>query len=406
MHVGTESDLGDLMNLDDQDAEAVFIHEFTHFIQDLTTTYGLFNTYVVGEYMRMANKDIINEDPGYFEVPIQPIYAGEDNVYANNELARLMSGSGHDDEATLTDHQLRRENIDTINGPLPVDIVEIEYSDQNGNIDTFDFGELCISENMAFIVERECYPDCEPSPDLPYRSAELLVELLYPDFGLKILNVLALCDISLLFQNPGKFFYDTLRAFQNGQRTFKTPEEIYDLCFNNPPTFQQQNFNSIEDQTRWFETLAHDHMTTYLQDPYFNPFNTWTSKMIRNSVNYRFENRYFILDIARGGRIATNEGFISFYAAVGSPLVTNTFGATSLHNPNHVENMDYSLILAIDQINSALFWNQENCELVGICAPNVDRRCAKEPWLRSSDDQLCPYGLVWHHWGLTGYTPN
>lgn len=419
MHVGTKKSLRNLNKLKNEHAEAIYIHEFIHFIQDVSTTYGLFNTYVIGEYMRMANRSILASQNRIFQIPIQTIPNDPLNVHANTELAKYISGTGYDDEITITNHRLRPVNIPTQSGPLSILIVEIEYTDSNGKINTFDFGELCISESMAYIVERECYPNCEESQDLPYLAAELLASHIYPNFALSRLNVLALCDVSLLNQNPGEFFYVTLLMFKSNNMTFNKPEDIYDYCFNNPTRFSLPNLTQFEQDTRLFESYAINHITTYLQDPQFVPINNWLKSMIENAVNFRYQNRYFILDIARGGIIKNNNGFKRFFMTIGSPLVTNDKNQTTLHNPYSIEKLNYGLILAIDQVHS-LFWEfQIECKLIGFCPngfiaklnifnkkkPKVDKRCYSQPWKRCNDKNLCPFGVIWKHWELTGYSP-
>lgn len=410
MHVGTYESLTNLNTLDDEEAEATYIHEFTHFIQDITTTYGFFNTYVIGEYMRMANNSVIANPPGSFFVRVKPISAGPDNVDANLNLARLLSGSGYDNDATLVSHRLRNETITTHTTPLQIEVVEIEYTDGYGNIDFFNFGELCVSESMAYLLERECYPNCPQSPDLPYLAAEKLVDLIYPVFGTNHMNILALCDIALMQQNPGKFFYETLLYYQTHATTFTVPEDIYTWCYAQP------NFNN---GLRQFAGLAQQHLTTYLNGGIFEEVNSWLSSMMTNALNYRIQNPTFILEIARGGRLKDNTAFKRFFKTVGSPLVTNIVGETTLYNPNTNLNLNYSLILALDQIHTIFLGIKRNCDLVGICSfkwqnivnvcnkkkPKVDMRCATEPWLRSEDENICPFGIVWRHWGLTEYYP-
>ena len=410
MHVGTYTSLANLNTLDDETAEATYIHEFTHFIQDVTTTFGFFNTYVIGEYMRMANNSIIAHPLGPFTLPVEPIPAGPDNVDVNLTLSRFLSGSGEDDVVTLVRHRLRPEQVITNNTPLNIDVVEIEYTDVNGITKFFDFGELCVSESMAYIIERECYPTCPHSPEIPYLAAEKLVDLIYQPFSQNQLNILALCDLSLMQQNPGKFFYETLIQFQVNTITFNTPEEVYNWCYNLP------NFDK---GLNHFAQLAQQHLTTYLNGEIFNEINDWLQNMLTNALNYRLQNPTFVLDIARGGRLKENTAFKIFFRNVGSPLVTNTNGETTLFNPNSTSALNYSIILALDQINS-IFWGiKYNCDLVGICSarwhnivnlsnnskPKVDMRCATEPWLRSEDKKLCPLAIVWYNWGLTGYYP-
>lgn len=410
MHVGTDASLTDLNTLNDDDAEATYMHEFTHFIQDVTSTYGFFNTYVIGEYMRMANNAIIANPQGSFIVPIEPIPAGADNVDANLNLASFLSGTGDDDGIILNSHRLRAEQIQTSTTSLQIEVVEIKYTDNSGNTQTFDFGELCVSENMAYIIERECYPDCPPSPELPYLAAEKLVDLIYPQFGNSRLNVLALCDLSLMQQNPGKFFYETLLQFQTNNLIFNNPEDIYAWCYALP---------DFDNGLNHFSGLAQQHLTTYLNADIFIEINGWLNRMLTNALDYRHQNQTFVLDIARGGKLKDNCAFKQFFKNVGSPLVTNTTGETTLYNPNTHEDLNYSLIMAIDQIHSILCYNQRKCELVGLCSqrwhnvlnvcninkPKVDLRCTTEPWTRSKDRNLCPFGTIWRHWQLTGYYP-
>jgi hypothetical protein len=410
MHVETDASLTNLNTLNDDGAEAIYIHEYIHFIQDVTSTYGFFNTYVIGEYMRMANNTIVANPKGGFAVPVEPIPAGADNVAVNLNLANFLSGTGDDHDITLTNHQLRTEQITTSTTPLQIEVVEIEYTDSNGNPQTFDFGELCVSESMAYIIERECYPNCPPPPELPYLSAEKLVDLIYPQFGNNCLNILALCDLSLMQQNPGKFFYETLLHFQTNNLTFDNPEDIYTWCYN------LQNFDNGLNQ---FFGLAQQNLTTYLNDRIFDEINNWLNNMLTNALNHRRQNETFILNIARGGKLKDNAAFKQFLMCVGSPLVTNANGETTLYNPNTNADLNYSLILALDQVHSVFWFNQRKCDLVELCSekwhnvvnlcnknkPIVDLRCETEPWTRSEDKKLCPFGIVWRHWQLTGYYP-
>src|SRR5690606_26305193 len=126
---------------------------------------------------------------------------------------------------------------------------------------------------------------------------EKLVDLIYPQFGINRLNVLALCDLSLLQQNPGKFFYETLLQFQANNLTFNSPEDIYTWCYDLP---------NFDNGLNHFSGLAHQHLTTYLNADIFIEINGWLNRMLTNALNYRRQNQTFILDIARGGKIKDN----------------------------------------------------------------------------------------------------
>ena len=62
-------------------------------------------------------------------------------------------------------------------------------------------------ESMAYLIERMITNGAGTAPDFPYSSAEIVVDLTYPEFGKEKLNIIALCDMSLQFSEPGKVFY-------------------------------------------------------------------------------------------------------------------------------------------------------------------------------------------------------
>ena len=64
---------------------------------------------------------------------------------------------------------------------------------------------------MAYIMERLLTIDFKESADYPYCSAERIVEYEYLSLERIKLNVLALCDCSLMFTNPAHIFYDILK---------------------------------------------------------------------------------------------------------------------------------------------------------------------------------------------------
>lgn len=403
MYVGTKRSLQNLNTLNDPITESIYLHEYTHFIQDITTTYGLINICIIVDYMKFANNHTIQLPVGDFQIPVKPVPNGLDNVDTNLQLARVYNGTGEDDIATLLEHRKIPTTVTSHQGNLPLNYIEIDYVDSLGQNKTFEFGALCIVESMAYIIESECYPNCPQSPDLPYSSAEKLVNLIYPQFGRNRLNVLALCDASLKHFHPGEFFYDTLLRIQKEQILIIQPEDIYQVC---NLCNQENNFNALLQETA---SQAISQIQGYFNDPFFQRLKDWLENMMRTAVDYRLINERFPLDIARGGNITNNNAYANFLTKVGTPLVTNELGETTLHDPrNNSATPDYTTIWAIDLIHS-IFWGwQRHCEMVDLChSGNIptDMRCTNEPWGRASDQNLCPFAQMWRHWGLTGYYP-
>ena len=407
MHVGTKKSLINLNTLNDDFAESVYLHEYCHFIQDITTNYGLSNICATVDYMKFVNNHVINLPQGEFTVPVQPIPNAPDNVHANLELFKVYNGSGEDDNVIFTGHSKKNTNVQSNSINLAVPYIEVNYTTANGNVGSFEFGAICIVENMAYIIENECYPNCSPSPDLPYSSAEKLVDLIFPQFGQDRLNVLALCDASLKHPNPGPFFYDTLLRIQTNNIQINQPEDIYQICNQATINFNgAKTFNGLLSKMR---TDAISQIQGYFNDPQFQPVKDWLENMITKAVDFRLQSETFTLDIARSGKIASNYAFATFMSNVGTPLVTNEIGETTLSDPRpNPTTPNYSTIWAIDEIHSVFWGWQTHCDLVGLCCSsgvNIDMRCTNEPWERNLDP-TCAFGQVWRHWKLTGYIPN
>ena len=66
--------------------KSTFLHEYIHFLQDITTIQGLNNIFIRGEYIRYVSKLIKQQPSADVHVPISPLSLGS-NV-DQNWLAR------------------------------------------------------------------------------------------------------------------------------------------------------------------------------------------------------------------------------------------------------------------------------------------------------------------------------
>ena len=82
MHVATHDDNMIINQMSDGDATVLF-HEYIHFLQDITTYYGLNNLYVQSEYLH----SVVNRVKGnlQFQVPYM-IRDNKDNVLLNQKI--------------------------------------------------------------------------------------------------------------------------------------------------------------------------------------------------------------------------------------------------------------------------------------------------------------------------------
>ncbi len=287
-------------------------------------------------------------------------------------------------------------------------MVEISYS-RNGEQGAFIFGGLCVVESMAYIIETD--PGDSSPPDIPYLSAEKLVDLIYPSFGQNRLNLLALCDCSLQRLDPGYFFYQTLLDLANTKHQFTTPEDIYTYCANIQVNFNfaGKDYQDLSDLYLDFKNEAKEQLRKYFNDPYFDPIKLWLDGILESSFLFRMANPTFPLDIARGGKITANNAFIAFFNYVGTPLISNKNADAIIFDPRATSpDTHYPILWAIEQIHNIFWGEQKQCEMVGLCAKSniaIDSRCINAPWERANDTPPCPFALVWKHWALSNHSP-
>lgn len=143
---------------------------------------------------------------------------------------------------------------------------------------------------------------------------------------------------------------------------------------------------------------------------YFDPVISWLQGLVEAGYNYRLANPYFLLNLARNGKIDKNNEFKRLQALIGAPLVSNDRGELTVVDPRGIKPTNYAIAWALDQIYQTFWGEQRSCDMIPLCHASldvkVDTRCITSPWSRADDPPpYCPYAIVWRHWKLAGYYP-
>lgn len=183
---------------------SVFIHEYIHFIQDITTYIGYNNLYVYSEYLHGAVNEIYKKSPGNIHLPIT-----FNNNYGNINLNRFVNKETcgdieEENEFFLTKITFEEKEVPYRN-QFVSHIKKVKLHSAKGKI--VDFGYRAIMESMAYLIEKQITRGSSIPPDFPYLSAEMIVKEYYEEFGENPLRIIALCDASLQFSEPSKNFY-------------------------------------------------------------------------------------------------------------------------------------------------------------------------------------------------------
>lgn len=408
MHVATRDDDMTINQMSDGDATVLF-HEYIHFLQDITTFYGLNNLYVQSEYLH----SVVNRVKGnlQFQVPYM-IRDNKDNVLLNQKICRLTNGDSEESSFYLV-HSVDEWSDDLaddfISNP-PISEIKNIVLNQNDNMRSF--GAIAIMESMAYILERLCSPNAYvSSPDYPYRAAELVATYYDAKFGNDLLRVLALCDMSLQNSNPGLCFVNIMKLVGEGKLLFDTPESIYDYFYNRRVksvygrvTSWQDSYNKLLNQV---DTCLQDYIKGIDS---LKSYHEWINHLVDFSRDWRNNDRYFLLKMARKNDLKKNDCWGYTVARIGSPLMVNANNHYfKLPYDGMQEGESVEMYAALKEIYKLFLEGNKPCGLLTWCNDSLESTpnelCNTAPWKKVGETKLCPYAFFWRHWGLTGCEP-
>lgn len=401
--VATDKEDMSLTNFDDKEL-GTFFHEYIHFLQDITTFYGLNNIYAFTEYLHFGVNQCYKNEDKQISVPI--IIGNNSVVPAILEINKLTYGDVSDlkrfdisNISTFKDLVNSKCNVREIDGYV------IETTDDN----LVSFGAGAIMESMAYLMERFCIENPAKSSLYPYCSAEIVAQYLSPRFCSDPYNVLALCDASLMCSNPGRTFIDYIKSYEkNCPRNIK-PENIYHHIFS----MKLQNIDGspvpVIDSLQQIAQLARNQLKDYIKDDSdeFKKLNQWIDSIIDFTIDFRSNHPSLIVDMARNGFLLKNRVFSNILQQIGTPTLRNlNFDYQQYPGKRDCEE-SIAYIKAVHCMYRLLHDGELKCDLYEWCSKDVnisvDESCINKPWLKCNKDLLCPFGYLWKHWGLSKY---
>lgn len=412
-------------------AEALFLHEYIHLLQDLTTLSGVSNISIVVDYMKWAT-NITKK--GELKVPCIPSLEDGFMLFPNAELLKICLGSGKfEDEYQNaiswqeTTSVYLKDGGTKINGKeyiIPL-ILVFKFIDNKGNEREYRIGEHCISESMAYLIENILYKGAIPKPNnFPYEAVNYVCDFFAPGFSSDPLRVIALCDACLMHSFPGLALYNSLIRIKDSYND-KTPEEIFDIVVGAEiMNLSGANGKTVQELYERFHREAKYQMLGYFTTENYANTKKWIIQMFDSAYLFRTKNWYYMIDIARGGEIRNNKTLIAILNEIGCPVIMNSDNVlTYIRNDSVKYEVQPPVFNVINQIYSILKdgvvidygyrcklldWCKKDFEKNGVeDLTSKDDKCIYAPWERKLPNELfhCFFGQIWFTWGLKDVTP-
>jgi len=318
------------------------------------------------------------------------------NIPLNQFIINAARGC-MDDFPTVFVKSVTKEKIDIPNefsiAMSGNSLYRIEIEPCNG--DKIQFGTRAITESMAYLME-SFFPGHLTSPNYPYSAAFIVAEKICPQFAMNKMNVLALCDVSLLFSNSAEYFYDFLCDVHNGNVVVDRPEVVYDYAY------KRMNWSLFHKMTNHIKKILKGYLNN---NPYCASYNNDIDNLFDSVIKYRCRKPYFMLDIVRD---VDKDGI-----STELKIVATDFKSPLMHNEDGEEytfgNDDFCMFMkTLKQIIGLFDKGQDICEMYDWCSksPQVevdDNFCYYSPWRMCEKEMLCPYAFLWKSWNLSGY---
>jgi hypothetical protein len=411
IYIDTDQDLGKLdSNKLGVHEKGIFAHEYTHFLQNITSSFGQMHVWSTYDRLRQNIAHIIKNGERELKLPLSGAIAEEQRNLLI--IRKRMQGDDRvnqfmDDSTTkVLGHHFVKDDLYGQLYPDRPDLthLELDLKDKKGFPMKYIFGETAVSETMAYLMELKHYKG-PAAPEYPYRSCQHLGEYM----GTKLLEndelLFALCDVSLLSGFPGRTFFLILEDLILNKVEPKSAEEMFDYGINYMYMNSWQVFEEYEKNMQGAVYV----LKQLLPLPDMEPTVEWVNYLLQVGFKIRTETPHLIINLFREP--------ILFQGYWNNIMLQ--FGNPSLHSksPNRYFKAPYDLagienniepihLLAVQEVLLTLIQKKKtNCSLYKYCEKNtnglkVDDRCTNAPWERSQDEMTCAYGALWALYGL------
>ena len=419
----------------DERTEAVFLHEYIHYLQDLTTVAGLARIETIVDQIKWICS--VARGQHKLKLPIS-LNTWAYNVKPNAHSLSICKGDfkAHDkqgrvlaanivsiDSFELVDSTILYSSGQRFHGKA---VARLTFRDQNGIEFQYDVGEMAISESMAYLIENRVYPNVLQRPsDCPYFVVRKIVEWKLQR-TIDDLKLIALCDVCLMYSLPGKVLYEMLEKMKTWNASF-SPAMIYLYGLGSEMSDKFSRKKNWQEELAMTVNMAKKQFADMFVHPYWQGIKVNTDCAFDAVLDLRKTNIGFFLKIARGERLNLNEQFQMCIKDLGGLGVKTAANAIYNFKPSAASSseIDSDWFLSLHQFYNILFTSAaidihgdnkylvKECDLKQWCSDSFNRKkerditseslnCKYSPWLNVSNQDLaqCSFGRVWAAFGF------
>lgn len=259
---------------------------------------------------------------------------------------------------------------------------------------------------MAYIIESKLLGTSKDLLDYPYKSALHVVASVCPEFAKDESKIIALCDMSLMSTCAGATFVKFLFEEANDKHSCKTAKDVYDIFYRSKPNSNLGNYPTLIDGFIDLCNMTRNLLKNYIIVPELSNYRQWVDNLFDEVIQFRIRNPFLFINLYEGGYPSNNMVLINFINNIGSPLIQNA--NKDFYEFRGNRNSCMYIFKALSNIYNLFINGILSCDMMNWCVKSgiaIDNRCRINPWSRCTDKKLCPYAMLWKHWGLSNKVP-
>ena len=227
MYVDDDIDLGNLANMS-LSSYATFVHEYIHYIQHITSLYGIRMSDMYNRVFSRYRDYIRNNE--VIKIPLK-LWETDENIH--QFVTRFNDIEG--DKTTgfnISDIEIDKKEISIAEKEkTAVWIGCYDFDNDKAEEHGFQFGYRCVIEGMAHAIQSIINNEIIHNI-IPYHAVELIIGKIIPDIVQDKKKVASICLCASLWDNPGVGFFHVLELIKahpnwNGKELYKSITQDY-----------------------------------------------------------------------------------------------------------------------------------------------------------------------------------
>lgn len=371
--------------------KATLVHEYIHFLQDISLCRGLSNFIYLAKRLQLYLYNASQCNQKIF-LPMDIENCAVENAYAQSELMSFYSGNNFNKRIHHI-NAVTREQDEIINslefGLEKLFSINIYYDDKKT---PYVFGSDCVTESMAYLIESHSFGACVRKNELLYNSCELICQQIYPELLNNIEVLVAICELSLMHYHSGDMFWNIICHIRDNALDFSNINEV-ETYFNSKTQFLVENLQ--QDMTEGMEVIDFLYPPKL---PNMSSVNKAVKEYVTKGNRLRKTERFFIARLTEAYN--KEEVFLKLMNEFGLPIISD-------NNNQFFSGQELSMmIVPIAIFNIFDVMAHSKCYIYNFCMaeklPLINLNCLNAPWKQSEKEKLCPFAAYWYFYSLDG----